>query len=97
MSAVCLHCLAHDALLISHVTCITIHDSKTAFIWGCNCSLRIQDVTVVQCHIHIGKLRKDPPRFLLLESVGLALAEILLDGASNGAVSGELLSNCTLR
>lgn len=56
----------------------------------------IQAVTIVQCHIHIGMLRRNPPKFLLLEGVGLALAEILLNSASNGTISGELLSNSTL-
>lgn len=56
----------------------------------------IQDVIILQCHIHIGMLRRDPPRLLLLEGVGLALAKVLLDSASNGTISGELLSNSTL-
>ena len=34
---------------------------------------------------------------LLLESVVLALAQLLVDSAADGSLGGELLSNCTLR
>ena len=49
---------------------------------------------ILQCHGHVGMFRK---MLLLLEGVVLALAQLLMDGAADGAFSGELLSNCTLR
>lgn len=59
-----------------------------------HCSWFINTLLLLQCLDHFGMLRK---MLLLLEGVGLALAQLLMDGAADGAVSGELLSNCTLR
>jgi len=61
-----------------------------------NCSLFMGSLrfAILQCHDHVGMFRN---MLLPLEGVVLALAQLFMDGAADGAFSGELLSNCTLR